>query len=142
MDLCYPTIATAALFAAIFILDMRNNQYNKMFLHLLFSIICILLITYLCNNGYDFIAWTLLIFPFILVFVAASLQPRLQLLPSVPVSQPKRKCAPGCPKPSCSCSRKKAPEAVAEPAPEPAPATCGPNGNSPRCINVDSLPSV
>ena len=139
MDICYPTIATAALFVAIFILDMRNNQYNILFLHFLYSVISILLITYLCDNGYSFIAWSLLIFPFVLIFIASSLQPMIQsVLPSVPVSQPTRKCAPGCPKPSCCSPAKK-------PAPAPpsaSAATCGPNSNSPRCINVDSLPSV
>ena len=151
MDLCYPTIATAALFAAIFITDIRNNQYNKIFLHFLFSIICILLITYLCNNGYNFISWTLLLFPFVLIFIATSLQPVVQVLPSIPVTHPTRKCAPGCPKPSCGCSSKKAEpvskESISEEPvseePKPAPSsTCGPNGNSPRCIEVDSLPSV
>jgi hypothetical protein len=140
MDLSYPTIATAALFAVIFILDIRNNEYKKLFLHFLFSAICILLITYLYENGYSFVAWTLLISPFILIFIAASLQPTLQVvLPSVPVSHPTRKCAPGCPKPSCECKK----TSTATPTVEPAPSgTCGPNGNSPRCINVDSLPSV
>lgn len=139
MDLCYPTIATTALFAAIFILDMRNNQYKKLFLHFLFSIICILLITYLCETGYDFVAWTLLLFPFVLIFIASSFQPVIQaVLPSVPVSKPIRKCAPGCPKSSCCSKKAKAPEAE----PAASPTTCGPNGNSPRCINVDSLPSV
>ena len=135
MDICYPTIVTAALFAVIFILDIRNNEYKTLFLHFLFSIISILLITYLCENGLKLIAWTLLISPFILIFIASSLDPAIQeLLPSIPVSRPTRKCAPGCPKPCC-------PKPKPKPSPTPS-GTCGPNGNSPRCINVDSLPSV
>ena len=155
MAICYPTIATTALFAVIFIVDIQNNKYKELFSHFLFSVICILLITYLCENGFTFIAWTLLVSPFVLIFIAASLSPAIQLLlPSIPVSHPVRKCAPGCPKPVCGC-KTTTPATTSStlgtspstpgtaPTVEPTPSgTCGPNGNSPRCIQVDSLPSV
>jgi len=151
MDLCYPVIATTAFFTLIFIIDLQKTQYKKLLLHFIYSIICILLITYLCRKGYTFIAWTLVIFPFILIFIGSFLTPKiLKPLPSIPPA-PKKKCAPGCPKPVCTrCSKKtiesKKPEEVSATESDqesvPAPVTCGPDGDSPSCVKTDTLPSV
>jgi hypothetical protein len=87
----YPAITTAALFVALLTLDLVNRNNRLLAVHFIFGVISVLLMLYLSQQGADFVAWGLLLVPFILLLtgviigsVKATPGPSTQLAP-VPV---------------------------------------------------------
>jgi uncharacterized integral membrane protein len=67
MEISYPALTTASLFAALILLDLGKHQYKLMVGHFLFSFIAVLLMIYLSENDLDFVAWGIFAIPFILL---------------------------------------------------------------------------
>jgi hypothetical protein len=67
MDFCKPAFVTAALFVAILILDLAKRDYRLLGGHFLFGIISVLLMLFLCQNDAEFVAWGVLLLPFLLL---------------------------------------------------------------------------
>lgn len=87
----YPAITTAALFVALLTLDLVNRNNRLLAAHFIFGVISVLLMLYLSQQGADFVAWGLLLLPFVLLLtgviigsVKATPGPSTQLAP-VPV---------------------------------------------------------
>ena len=84
----YPAITTAALFVALLTLDLVNRNNRLLAAHFIFGVISVLLMLYLSQQGADFVAWGLLLVPFILLLtgviigsVKATPGPSTQLAP-------------------------------------------------------------
>jgi hypothetical protein len=85
----YPAITTAALFVALLTLDLVNRNNRLLAAHFIFGVISVLLMLYLSQQGADFVAWGLLLVPFILLMtgviigsVKATPGPSTQLAPA------------------------------------------------------------
>ena len=63
----YPAITTAALFVALLTLDLVNRNNRLLAAHFIFGVISVLLMLYLSQQGADFVAWGLLLLPFVLL---------------------------------------------------------------------------
>lgn len=63
----YPAITTGALFVALLTLDLINRNNRLLAAHFIFGVIAVLLMLYLSQQGADFVAWGLLVLPFILL---------------------------------------------------------------------------
>jgi hypothetical protein len=110
---CVPAYATAGLFTAVIILDLLNQRDDLAKSHLFLGVLAFLLVFYLCDKKTEFVAWGLLVVPFILIaigFVIGSAATE----PVKPT--PGRPILPGCtgPQNGCGCPRCK-------PRPEPEP---------------------
>ena len=66
---CTPTISTAAIFIALIFLDLFRHDYDLLPGHSLFGFFCVLVMAALCQYGYKFLAWTLLLLPFLILIV-------------------------------------------------------------------------
>jgi hypothetical protein len=69
MDICTPTVATAALFVSLLLLDLLRREYRLITGHTLFGIVSVLLMQTLCSSGAEFAAWGLFILPFVFVIL-------------------------------------------------------------------------
>lgn len=67
MDFCKPAFVTAALFVAVLILDLAKRDYRLLGGHFLFGIIAVLLMLFLCQNDAEYVAWGVLLLPFLLL---------------------------------------------------------------------------
>ena len=72
--LCTPTIATAALFVALIILDLLRRDYELLPGHGFFGLISVFLMAILCQRGYSMAAWGLLLFPFVILVIGLGIQ--------------------------------------------------------------------
>jgi hypothetical protein len=61
--MAYAAITTAALFLAIILNDLVQNESGKIAQHALVGFICVLIIIVLSQKGYDLVAWGLLLIP-------------------------------------------------------------------------------
>lgn len=73
MKICTPALATAGLFAAVLILDLKNKEYRLIMGHSLMAFVSVLLVLYLCEKSNEMAAWILLATPFILIFLGWSI---------------------------------------------------------------------
>lgn len=93
---CRPALFTTALFVSIILADLFRQEYFNIFGHSLFAAISILMVNVLCQNGLTFVAWGLLITPFVLLFIGwmivlierQSISPPAATPVSVPVKIP------------------------------------------------------
>lgn len=161
MKICLPAITTAGLFTAILILDLINRQYRLIFGHALFGFVCILLILYLCEKSADYVAWILLITPFVLIFLGWSIGALRSASGKAPVTstginleQPAMHgyASPciSCVQYPCICTEATVQKPVEKPV-EKTPVldvsgnevtSCGGTTGKSRCINVQGLPSA
>ncbi len=77
MDSCTPAFVTAALFISILILDLAKRNYRLLGGHFLLGIISVLLMVYLCQHEAEYVAWGLLLMPFLLLalgFIIGAIQ--------------------------------------------------------------------
>lgn len=65
--LCTPAIATAAIFVALLFLDLFRREFHLLPAHSLFGFVSVLLMSVLCQNNANFVAWGLLAFPFVIL---------------------------------------------------------------------------
>lgn len=120
----YPAITTGALFVALLTLDLIRRNNRLLAAHFIFGVIAVLLMMYLSQQGADFVAWGLLLLPFILLIVgviigvtkatpgSAATQVAMPALKTTPCST----CGSVAP---CGCDFLKK---MVAPAPAPAPA--------------------
>lgn len=168
MKICLPAITTAGLFTAIVILDLINREYKLIFGHTLFGFISILLVLYLCEKSADYVAWILLVTPFVLIFLgwtigalrSASGKPQPVASTGIQLEQPAMygytSACISCVQYPCICSEATVEKPVKKDKKEEKPLTdlsgnqiisgkedktCGPTGKS-QCLNVKGLPSV
>ena len=66
---CLPAVATTALFIAVILLDLMSKEWRRIPGRALFGIFSVLLVQFICEKGEDWVAWTLLAFPFVLLFI-------------------------------------------------------------------------
>ena len=66
---CLPAVATTALFIAVILLDLMSKEWRRIPGRALFGIFAVLLVQFICDKGDDWVAWTLLAFPFVLLFI-------------------------------------------------------------------------
>lgn len=100
MDSCTPAFVTAALFISILILDLAKRNYRLLGGHFLLGIISVLLMLYLCQREAEYVAWGLLLIPFLLLalgFIIGAIQkgsgePRMPKPSSVPSSGKQEDC--------------------------------------------------
>jgi TctA family transporter len=64
---CKPALATTSLFVALFIVDLIRQEYAAIIGHALLGVFSILLVNVLCQNNMSYVAWGLLVTPFILI---------------------------------------------------------------------------
>jgi hypothetical protein len=69
-QVCTPTIITAAIFLAILAIDMARMEFELLGGHLILGLIATLLVSVICQNGSPFIAWVLVLFPFVLLLIS------------------------------------------------------------------------
>ena len=69
MNSCTPAFVTAALFIAVLILDLAKRDYRLLGGRFLLGIIAVLLMLFLCKNNAEFVAWGVLLLPFILLAI-------------------------------------------------------------------------
>jgi len=69
-----PTIATAAIFVALIILDLLRRDYELLPGHGFFGLISVFLMAILCQRGYNMAAWGLLLFPFVILVIGLGIQ--------------------------------------------------------------------
>lgn len=69
MDICPPAIATAACFVAVILMDLYNRNWGAAPGHGLLGVFAVLLMIFICQKGAEWLAWTLLGAPFVLVFL-------------------------------------------------------------------------
>lgn len=67
--LCPPALATAALFLALVILDIFQQNTQLIPGHALFGVISTLLMAILCQKGAQMAAWGLFILPLVLLII-------------------------------------------------------------------------
>lgn len=129
---CLPSIATAACFVAILLLDLYNRDWRRIPGHALLGIFAVFLTLFICERSSDFVAWILLGSPFILVFagyfVSSWLEARPKYNPPEPEPSPigPSGCGCGCCRMSpCRCNRpcwrprRRCPQPKPEPKPKP-----------------------
>lgn len=66
---CLPAVATTALFIAVILLDLMNRQWRRVPGRALFGVFSVLLVLFICERGSEWMAWTLLAAPFVLIFL-------------------------------------------------------------------------
>lgn len=72
--ICTPIIATAAVFVALIFLDLLRREFELLPGHGLFGIICVFLMTMLCQRGFNMVAWGLLLIPFVFLIIGWGIQ--------------------------------------------------------------------
>jgi hypothetical protein len=70
MDICPPAIATAASFVAVILIDLYNRNWAAAPGHGILGVFAVLLMIFICQKGAEWLAWTLLAAPFVLVVLA------------------------------------------------------------------------
>ena len=98
-----PIVLTAALFVSLLFLDLFRHEYKLIPVHALLGFFSVLLMTVLCDRGYYFVAWAVLIVPFLILFAGFTMREHRLLnatnYPTTPINlqQPKRQPAPPAP---------------------------------------------
>ncbi len=119
-----PTFLTVVIFTAILIQDLIKAEYKYMLGHFLFGIIAVLLMMYLVDSGATYVAYGVLILPFVLLLVGWSIdsvkKASGEVAPPLPPPTPRAPC--GCKRCSncpCICVFKDASGSHVSPAPAP-----------------------
>lgn len=157
MKIYYPALTTSAIFFALLILDLANHKAKLFVVHLIFSIIAVLLMSYLSQIDLDFVAWGILSIPLAMVLVGLLIGFYNSEPGTVIVAPAIAPTPPRCNKRPCVCNLCNTPIAapittpVAAPITDisgspivttpPALTTCGTPGRT-QCIDVNSLTSV
>ncbi len=116
--ICTPTIVTAAIFLAILALDMARMEFGLLGGHLILGLISTLLVSVICQNTSSFVAWILIMVPFVILILSWM---------SLGV---KRKM-----------DEKLSPYRIPAPTPSPSSPVCC-KKPSPCCVNPSNLPSA
>jgi hypothetical protein len=124
-SICLPTIATAAEFIALILLDLFRHDYDLIPKHAIFGVIITALTNILCEYGMTLAAWGFFILPYIIILIGwfyASANPpppmdyhalATQAIQEGALSQGRQVMAPtnmasadcnGCNKSPCSCT--------------------------------------
>jgi hypothetical protein len=66
---CLPAVATTGLFVAVILLDLMTKEWRRVPGRALFGVFSVLLVLFICERGSEWMAWTLLGAPFLLIFL-------------------------------------------------------------------------
>jgi hypothetical protein len=73
--LCTPTVATAAAFTSILILDLFRRDFDLLPGHMFFGALSVAGMAILCQRGASLAAWGLFALPFVLIITAFAFTP-------------------------------------------------------------------
>ena len=73
MKTCLPAIFTAAIFTALFVLDLINKNYNDVGFHIAGGVFCVIGLYAACEVGGETLAWILLGIPFVFLIIGLGL---------------------------------------------------------------------
>lgn len=102
-----PAFITVAIFTSILIVDLLKAEYKYMLGHFLFGVIAFLLMLYLADSGATYVAYGVLLLPFVLLLLGWSIDSVKKAsgetgAPSAPPATPRVPC--GCSRcRSCPC---------------------------------------
>jgi hypothetical protein len=100
-----PTFITVAIFTAILIQDLAKADYKYMLGHFLFGVIAVLLMLYLTDSGATYVAYGVLVLPFVLLLVGWSIDSVKKVSgETVPAPSPSL-LPPPTPRAPCGCGR-------------------------------------
>jgi hypothetical protein len=112
-----PTFLTVAIFTAILIQDLILVNYKYMLGHFLFGLIAVLLMMYLVDSNASYVAYGVLLLPFILLLLGWSIdsvkKASGETAPLLPPPTPRSPCGCGrCRSCPCICQYPKEKKAV------------------------------
>jgi hypothetical protein len=109
--LCTPTVATAAAFTSLLILDLFRRDFELLPGHMFFGVLSVAGMAILCQRGATFAAWGLFLLPFVLVITAftfttvdTELANHYKTQQVNPANMRSRVCN-YCKQPSCACPK-------------------------------------
>jgi len=71
---CAPVLATSALFTAVVLLDILRHDFEYVPRHGFLGFLCVFLMAVLCEYGATYVAWALLLLPFLLLIISTIIE--------------------------------------------------------------------
>jgi hypothetical protein len=106
MKPCTPAIFTAAIFTALFVLDLINKNYSDIGFHVAGGIFAVLGLYTACEVGGEGLAWVLLGIPFVFLLIGLGMiwaDSQKQASPSAPEPRQQECKCPYCHYCPCRC---------------------------------------
>jgi len=139
MEISYPALTTAALFAALILIDFTKNQYKLLIGHFLIGTIAVLLMIYLSQNHADLAAWGIFLIPLVMLAIGLTIGYLHAAPGSAPIilaTQPAKVAKAAVP---CDASGNPLANTTVTPS---ASVACGPGSGQTQCIDTNKLASA